>query len=223
MWHIVSQCASKFDYRYGSLIEGNKKRSLSYISQWFCSQHQKLIVRNLLCERRSIKLKLRTILFKKSIHFWKNKKSGSKKSWTRRSLILTDSYTHLSSPFSMWSRTFYPLVWTEVSRVKEDCIPWHACAQIFSTASIIMPEILDRKRHVVNVNVDYCCSRCCSGLPLEIRKIGRTQIKKIKNLDRNQDILTFYGRLPEDNKQKVIFLYIFCYLVIGINFSRPTF
>ena len=35
--------------------------------------------------------------------------------------------------------------------------------------------------------------------------------------------LTLYGRLPEDNKQKVFFLYIVCCLVMGINFSPPNF
>ena len=36
-------------------------------------------------------------------------------------------------------------------------------------------------------------------------------------------MLTLSGRLLEDNKQKGFFLYILCCLVIGINFSRPSF
>ena len=35
--------------------------------------------------------------------------------------------------------------------------------------------------------------------------------------------LTLSGRLPEDNKQKGFFLDILCCLVIGINFSLPSF
>ena len=38
-----------------------------------------------------------------------------------------------------------------------------------------------------------------------------------------QTSLTLSGRLPEDNKQKGFLLYILCCLVIGINFSRPSF